>query len=81
VATILARPQASWADHTATAESPQVNVHPPRSATAQRLWQADTTHWHLADGSDVEILNCIDDHSPRPLIADAFVTVKAADVV
>ncbi|MBA2444703.1 MAG: IS481 family transposase, partial [Nocardioidaceae bacterium] len=26
-------------------------------------WQADTTHWRLADGSDVEILNIIDDHS------------------
>jgi transposase InsO family protein len=45
------------------------------------LWQADTTHWHLADGSGVEILNCIDDHSRTLLIADAFVTVKAADVV
>jgi transposase InsO family protein len=45
------------------------------------LWQADTTHWHLADGSDVEILDCIDDHSRMLLIADAFVTVKAADVV
>jgi transposase len=22
------------------------------------LWQADTTHWQLADGSDVEILDC-----------------------
>src|SRR5262249_43968623 len=26
-------------------------------------WQADTTHWALADGTDVEILNVIDDHS------------------
>ena len=45
------------------------------------LWQADTTHWHLADGSDVEILNCVDDHSRLLVIADAFSTVKAADVV
>lgn len=45
------------------------------------LWQADTTHWHLADGSDVEILNCVDDHSRLLLISDAFITVKAADVV
>lgn len=29
-------------------------------------WQADTTHWTLADGSDVEILNVIDDY-PRLL--------------
>ena len=26
-------------------------------------WQADFTHWRLADGSDVEILCWIDDHS------------------
>ena len=45
------------------------------------LWQADTTHWHLADGSGVEILNCIDDHSRLLLVSDTFVTVKAADVV
>jgi transposase InsO family protein len=45
------------------------------------MWQADTTHWHLADGSDVEILNYIDDHSRLLLAADAFPTTKAADVV
>jgi len=26
-------------------------------------WQADFTHWRLADGSDVEVLSWIDDHS------------------
>jgi len=26
-------------------------------------WQADLTHWQLADGSGVEILNILDDHS------------------
>ena len=26
-------------------------------------WQADITHWRLADGTEVEILNIIDDHS------------------
>ena len=26
-------------------------------------WQADTTHWQLADGTEVEILNLLDDHS------------------
>jgi transposase InsO family protein len=45
------------------------------------LWQADNTHWKLADGSDVEILNCLDDHSRLLVVADAYVTVKAADVV
>ncbi len=27
------------------------------------LWQADVTHWHLADGTTAEILNLLDDHS------------------
>jgi transposase InsO family protein len=44
------------------------------------LWQADTTHWQLADASDVEILNCLDDHSRYLLICAAYTTVKAADV-
>ena len=51
------------------------------AALANQLWQADTTHWQLADGSDVEILNCLDDHSRLLVVADAFTTVKAADVV
>jgi transposase InsO family protein len=44
-------------------------------------WQADTTHWTLADGTDVEILNVIDDHSRFLVASRAFVTAKAADVV
>ena len=44
-------------------------------------WQADITHWRLADGTDVEILNVIDDHS-RFLVASVARSVfKAADVV
>jgi transposase InsO family protein len=45
------------------------------------LWQADTTHWHLADGRDVEILNCLDDHSQLVLLSHAFPSVTAAAVV
>src|SRR6266542_3240548 len=51
------------------------------AALPNELWQADTTHWRLADGSDVEILNLIDDHSRLLLAADAFRTVKGADIV
>jgi transposase InsO family protein len=51
------------------------------AALPNELWQADTTHWRLADGSDVEILNLIDDHSRLLLAADAFRTVKGGDVV
>jgi transposase InsO family protein len=44
-------------------------------------WQADTTHWALADGTDVEILNIIDDHSRFLVGSRAFVITKAPDVV
>lgn len=44
-------------------------------------WQADTTHWTLADGTDVEILNIIDDHSRLLVASTCFCTTKAADVV
>jgi len=45
------------------------------------MWQADITHWRLACGTDVEILNVIDDHSRLFLASEAFATVKAPDVV
>jgi transposase InsO family protein len=44
-------------------------------------WQADITHWRLAGGQDIEILNMIDDHSRLFLASRAFSTTKAADVV
>jgi transposase InsO family protein len=45
------------------------------------MWPADATHWQLADTSDVEILNLIDDHSRFSLASVAFRTVKAPDVL
>jgi transposase InsO family protein len=45
------------------------------------LWQADATHWQLADGTDVEVLNLIDDHSRFSLASVAFCSVKAPDVL
>jgi len=46
-----------------------------------QLWQTDATHWTLADGSAVEILNLIDDHSRLCLAATPFRTVRGADPV
>lgn len=45
------------------------------------MWQADSTHWRLADQSDVEILNLLDDHSRFCLASLALTTIKAADVL
>src|ERR1700682_4557934 len=42
------------------------------AALPNQLWQADSTHWQLADGTDVEILNCLDDHSRLLVVSDAF---------
>ena len=44
------------------------------------MWQADITHWSLAGGSGVEILNMIDDHSRLFLASVARPTFKAAGV-
>jgi transposase InsO family protein len=44
-------------------------------------WQADVTHWALADGTAVEILNIIDDHSRVGIDSRVFVTTKSSDVV
>jgi transposase InsO family protein len=44
-------------------------------------WQADVTHWTLADGATVEILNIIDDHSRLCVESRVFRTVRSADVV
>ena len=44
-------------------------------------WQADVTHWQLVDGTDVDILNIVDDCSRLNIGADARATTVAADVV
>ncbi|MGH2456119.1 MAG: IS481 family transposase [Candidatus Limnocylindria bacterium] len=51
------------------------------AALPNELWQADATHWRLADGSPVEILDLIDDHSRLLLAAVAFRSVTGLDVV
>jgi transposase len=43
-------------------------------------WQLDITHCTLAEGSDVEILNIIDDHSRLCVGSDTLAVFKAADV-
>lgn len=44
-------------------------------------WQADITHVRLRGGTEVEILNVIDDHSRFLLASDGLAVFKAADVV
>jgi transposase InsO family protein len=43
-------------------------------------WQLDITHWALADHTDVEILNILDDHSRLCVGSDTLPVFKASDV-
>jgi transposase InsO family protein len=45
------------------------------------VWQADITHWPLAEGSDAEILNILDDHSRLLAASTARAIFKAGDIV
>jgi transposase InsO family protein len=44
-------------------------------------WQSDMTHWHLGDGTKVEIVNFIDDHSRLCVASRVFGVTGAKDVV
>ena len=67
--------------------TPQPHKRPKSSYTRfeaelpNERWQADVTHWALADGTDVEILNIIDDHSRLCVESRVFRTVRSTDVV
>jgi transposase InsO family protein len=61
------RPRSSW--HRFAAEQPN------------ERWQADTTHWQLADGTGVEILNLLDDHSRLALACVPRRTITGPDVL
>ena len=43
-----------------------------QAAQPNETWQSDYTHWRLADGTDVEILNWLDDHSRFLLACTAY---------
>jgi transposase InsO family protein len=51
------------------------------AAMPNERWQQDITHWRLHDGTEVEILNALDDHSRFLVASDARAVFKAADVV
>ena len=51
------------------------------AAQPNETWQSDFTHWRLADGSDVEVLNWLDDHSRYLLSCTAHAPVTGDIVV
>ena len=50
-------------------------------AQPNEMWQSDFIHWRLADGTDVEILNWLDDHSRYLLSCTVHRPVRGDDVV
>jgi transposase InsO family protein len=61
------RPRSSWIRFEATAPN--------------ECWQSDFTHWRLADGREVEIIDWLDDHSRYLLGLTACTRVAGDDVV
>lgn len=61
------RPRESWQ---------RFEAHQPNET-----WQADMTHWSLADGTGVEILDFVDDYSRMVVAAVVVPVATAADVV
>ncbi|HEX7260891.1 MAG TPA: IS481 family transposase, partial [Luteolibacter sp.] len=50
------------------------------AAFPNEMWQADFTHWRLADGTDTEILDFIDDHSRFLISIHAYKRVTGRNV-
>jgi transposase InsO family protein len=67
--------------------TPQPHKRPRSSWTRfeaqlpNECWQSDVTHWVLADGTGVEIVNFIDDHSRLAVASRALATVTAESVL
>lgn len=51
------------------------------AAQPNEMWQSDFMHWRLVDGTDVEILNWLDDHSRYLFSATVHEPVTGDDVV
>ena len=51
------------------------------AAAPNECWQSDVTHWRLADGSEVEIIDWLDDHSRYLVGLTACTRVAGDDVV
>lgn len=73
--------------HRAGLITPQPRKRPKNSfirfeaASPNETWQSDFTHWPLADGTDTEILNWLDDHSRYLLDNRAYLRVTGDHVV
>jgi transposase InsO family protein len=60
---------------------PRSSLHRFAADQPNECWQSDFTHWPLADGTDTEILDWLDDHARFLLSITAFARVNGEDVV
>ena len=73
--------------HAAGLITPQPRKRPRSSYTRfemaqpNEMWQSDFIHWRLVDGTDVEVLNWLDDHSRYLLSSSVHEPVTGDDVV
>ena len=73
--------------HQAGLITPQPRKRPRSSyvrfemAQPNEMWQSDFIHWRLGDGTDVEVLNWLDDHSRYLLSCTVHRPVTGDDVV
>lgn len=62
-------------------KKPKAYIRRFEAAQPNETWQSDFTHWRLADGTDIEILNWLDDHSRFLFSCRAFKPVTGTAVV
>ena len=60
---------------------PKAYIQRFEAVQPNETWQSDFTHWHLADGSDVEIINWLDDHSRLLLSCTVFNAITGKIVI
>ena len=60
---------------------PHAALHRFAAEQPNETWQSDFTHWSLADGTDTEVLNWLDDHSRYLLACTAHDRVTGPLVV
>ena len=60
---------------------PKAYIQRFEAVQPNETWQSDFTHWRLADGRDVEIINWLDDHSRLLLHCSVFKAITGKIVI
>ena len=60
---------------------PKAYIQRFEAVQPNETWQSDFTHWRLSDGSDVEIINWLDDHSRLLLSCTVFKAITGKIVI